>query len=262
MKLSQFRRIIKEEVKKILSEDAVQGTYKNGIYTGGELYIFEPNPAKVAEVEKKFGEFIKVTGPIDTSGPVKTVPVELDVKALIKFVQAGKLKSFGVYGFRDAVTLYLKDEDAITGFGGDDITINNITPAVIKVLEPYHTKLPQADFVTVQIAPNSRDYDFESGDYGTIDDYQIPTIIQTKLAGKRPAQGADDREIRRYVFQVRNQLTPQIKTVFPDAKFWDISVGGIGYRLTAAPTSQQKSKLKSLLKGALSIDFIKSYVND
>jgi hypothetical protein len=264
MKLSQFRRLIKEEVQQALKESETVGTYKNGIYTGASLYIFEINPTKVAELEKNCKDFIKAAGPIisDQPGHSDEVLVTLDVKALIKRAQDKKIKDFGVYPTMDQFLVRLHPEDALSGSAGDSLSFYDVLPEVIRALEPYAYKSPMADFITVQIAPETRDYDFESGDYGTIEDYRIPTIIQTKLAGKQPAQDADNRELRRYVVQVRNQLTPLIKTVFPDAKFWDISVGGIGYRLTAEPTSQQKSKLKSLLKGALSIDFDKSYVKD
>lgn len=262
MKLSQFRQIIKEEVQQALKESETVGTYKNGIYTGARLYIFDINPTKVAELEKNCKDFIKAAGPIisDQPGHNDEVLVTLDVKALIKRAQDKKIKAFGVYPTMDQVLVILHPEDALSGFSGDDLTFRDVLPEVIKALEPYVYKRPQADFITVQIAPDSRDYDFDSGEYGTMKDYKIPTAIQAKLAGKQPSSDATSREIRRYIFQVRNQLTPLIKTVLPDAEYDEIRVGGIDYKLTTEPTSQQKSKLKSLLKGAIKINFFKSYI--
>jgi hypothetical protein len=251
MKLIQLKQIIKEEIKKALKE--AQGTYENGIWTG-LITLDELEPSMLPQINLKFKNLIKVTGPIEGY----RVPATINIKNLIKAQQSGRFASLQVFENIGSIMIELRDSDIVGSADNNFIKLTRPGSEVMKALKPYETKEPITHYVLVQIAPSSRYYSFEDGEYGLTKDYKIPTILKNKLVGKRPSRNASDADMRRYILQIQNELTPIIKTAIPNAKFSGMGVGALEYELVEEPTTQQKSKLKSLLKGALNIKFTKT----
>jgi hypothetical protein len=278
MKLTQLKTIIKEEVQRVLTEGEI-GNYQNGLYTDG--LIFATNIAsKIAQIKGEMGDFIKKTGQVVSSKHNPRMMyldgVTLDVKALYKAIERGKVESmipsggapgeerYGLENVHRSLDIYM--------VGGLSISFKDIPDNLYQELSKYAEDVkPKVWRVTVQIAPPTRSYLFNENEFGEINKYQIPTIIYNKVKQlePEPADRYDEkswRPIKKYILKVViPELTKQVRSVFPVVPGITehepyMGSGRIFYNITPTsknpkpPTEQDKTKLINLLKGAIDVE--------
>ena len=233
MKITEFRRLIREEVSKVLKEQ--KGTLNN-VEVSTTTLEFLP----LATLKKLFGSFLVIKqGPSESEYTTKYT-VDLSVDALVSLLKSNK--DYSTLVDSTTVDVYYK--------GNDNISINkkSLPTDVVSTLEKVGFKNESPDQVVIQISD-------PADDFGAPDDYSIPTIVQSIVGKPTFSSAAEDNTDVYDREKVEAALLAVGKKVVPGLKKYTIEDGAIIFEIPGKATPNIKAKLKKVYQGAKSVEF-------
>jgi hypothetical protein len=241
MKLSEFRKLIREEVRKVVNEEA-------SIIKNAQASI--DDDISTSEMNKMFGSFLTVKqGPTKGDYANNKYVVDLNVDALSSLLKSNK--DYSTTDFHDTLMVFYKGSDSI------DISSKSLPKDVITTLIKLGNKSNQKEntIVTVQIADDAQD------DFYDPENYNIPTAIQSMVGKPVFSQAAGenedvyDKEIGKYIRKVEKVLLAAGQKVVPSLEKHTIEDGAIIFKTKGKITPDMKAKLKRVFQGAKIVDF-------
>ena len=241
MKISEFKKLIREEIRRVINEGKVISNVKAGVL-----------PSNQPKVDKLFGSFIKVT-----QGPTKSADgfflnyvVDLDTDALLNLLKSDKNYQVPSWAYEQMNLLQIYYKGSIPF----EINAKNIPRDIALALVQAGKRQREIEsLITIQISD-------PQDDFGVPDDYGIPIVAQS-LVGKITYSGdSDDEEayendINRYVLKIEKVLLAAGKKIVPGLQKYTMEDGAIVFKSPKALDVQTQAKLKALYKGAKSIEF-------
>ena len=244
MKTSEFRKLIREEVRRVLKE-AAPGTLRN---VKANVFIFSGKETDQSQLmDKFFGKFITVKQAPNEEGDAV---VDLNVAELLNLLQKNAKYSSEKARYSKkpgSVSIYFGGNDAIELYGLPTDTADVILSSNAS------RQASQAYSVTVHVGadPYANFDDFE--------DYSVPDVAKRVIGMPKitaePETSAEERQIDQYVRKMEKALLAAAKKVVPGIKSMATEEGGFVFELPGAPDAQTKSKLKALFKGARKVTF-------
>ena len=237
MKLQQFRKLLREEIRRVLKEQ------KNVLKNVTVDHVETTSPSKF---KKLFGSLFAIKkGPKKTQYTYEYI-VDLDVEALIALLKSSKDYSTVNMGY--GIDVYYKGSDSML------ITTKGLPKDVASAIAAAGRK-QEDEIPTVSIQISDPEDDFR-----VPEDYGIPTVIQSlvgdvKYTGDEDDEDAFEDDINKYVAKIEKALLAAGKKVISGMKKYTIEDGHIIFQLPRKLTPQEQSKLKALYKGAKSVDF-------
>lgn len=238
MRVSELRKLIREEVSTLLNE--LKSKYKIKIDWGEGS----------AKFNKLFGEFLTVPSGIKEIPKGQFVNYDskykaiLDLDKLINKLETDKRYSAQVT-IDKQVWIYFK--------GNDAVILDGLPNDVMATLERYEKSEPSKNLISIQIGNEQDNFEFP-------DEYRIPTALKS-IVGK-PSITADpededlyDQQLTQYLKKVEKTLLAAGKKIVPGMKKYTMEDGFIIFELPTEPTPQIKNKLKQLYKGAMAVEF-------
>ena len=238
MKLSEFRKLIREEVRKVVNE--ATSVIKNA-------QVSVSNDMSTSQMNKMFGSFLTVKqGPTIGKYSDKYV-VDLNVDALTSLLKSNK--DYTTLGFDYALMVFFKGDDAV------DIDSKSIPKDVFTTLEKLGDKSSQKEnIVSIQISE-------PEDDFRVPEDYGMPTVIKSLIGDIKYSPDAEEDEdvfendINRYVSKIEKLLLSAGRKAVPGLEKYTIEDGAIIFKIKNKGTPDIKAKLKKVFQGAKSIDF-------
>jgi hypothetical protein len=242
MKASEFRKLIREEVRKVLKE-AASGTLRN---VEAETAISSDNK----DIKTLFGQFVTVRKQQDPDEEPNfaTYIVDLNIDNLLNVLQTNKTYNVQTYYDRPKSVTIWADKN-------NSLEFSNLPKDVIQALVAVGTPAKPAKTYMVSVYIGADPYanfdDFE--DY-SLPDIAVRTIGMPKITAA-PETSAEANQIDRYVAKLEKTLLAAANKVVPGIQSMGTEEGAILFQLPGEPDSQMKSKLKSLFKGAKKVAF-------
>ena len=241
MKPQEFKKLILEEVRKVLKED-VPGTLRN-VKVDMNIFSGDTYSEKKRLMNTFFGKFITIK-----QGPNKEgdAVVDLHVDSLLSLLE--KNAKYSAQREFDWIAVYFGEYDSI------NMDLSEL-PANVANAILLAGKREQAPTYSVAVQIGSNPYsnfdDFES--------YSVPEVAK-KMIGMpnitaSPGTATEEKQIDQYVRKLEKALLAAAKKVVPGIKSMAIEDGDIIFELPGKPDTQMKSKLKSLFKGAKKVTF-------
>jgi hypothetical protein len=237
MKASEFRKLIREEVSRILKEE-------NKVIKNAEASTITSFPK--SKVQKLFGSFLSIK-----QGPTKddytnNYVVDLDVDALLSLLKSNK--DYSTLNPSYAVNVYYKGNDSIS------LDAKSLPKDVISALAKAGDKYSDTEnLISLQVGNPSDDFE-------NPEEYYLPTVVQSAVGDFAPTVDPEDDdaysdEVDRYLSKVEKALLVLGKKIVPGMKKYAKEDGYIVFELPTKPDAQTQSKLKTIFKGVKSIEF-------
>jgi hypothetical protein len=238
MKLSEFRKLIREEVRKVVNEEA-------SIIKNAEVSV--EDDMSTSEMNNMFGSFLTVK-----QGPTKgkytnNYVVDLNVDVLTSLLKSDK--DYTTVGFDYALMVFYKGSDSV------NISSKSIPKDLFTTLVKLGSKFSQKEnLVSIQISE-------PEDDFRVPEDYSIPTVIKSLVGDIKYSPDAEededvfDDDINRYVSKIEKLLLSAGQKVVPGLQKYAIEDGAIIFKIKSNITPDMKAKLKKVFQGAKSIDF-------
>lgn len=238
MKLLEFKKLIREEVRKVLQEQ--QSVLKN--ITASTIGYDFP----VSKFKKLFGSFAIIKkGPTKSEYTMDYV-IDLDVDALVNLLKSNK--NYSILDADYAIDVYYKGNDSL------DINSDKLPKDIINKLVAVGTKEEDdLNLVNIQIGTETDGFELP-------DEYSLPKAVELAVGEFSSQADPDDddaysNDIDRYLAKIEKALLIAGKKVVPGLKKYTMEDGYIVFELPRKATPEIQSKLKALYKGARSIEF-------
>lgn len=234
MKITEFRKLIREEVRRVLKEAKVASNLKI------------TSRAKPEELKKACGSFltIKKVGGKDKYGDT-IYTADLNVDAMLAAKKANsKMEIVKDVNF---VSVYYNKYDHF------DFDTKNVPADVLSAI-PSKSKSSEGAEVTVQISD-------PEDNFMVPEDYGIPTIVQSIVGKPKFSAAAEqnqdvyEKEVNSFILKVEKALLAAGKKVVPTLQKGTIEDGSIIFKVSGKLNPADQSKLKALFKGAKSVEF-------
>lgn len=228
MKLSEFRKLIREEVRIMVNEtnarDLLKYFKEAGIPLSPQFSIEKMSTA--TDIDKK---------------SLLVLLQNLEDRSVMKDISKGNYKSFDVYDssqFNDSYDDMVDDLGLDSDEGNTQTTSSKITYAVVIDLD---------DVV-------------DTDDVMSLKKLKMPNSIKSLVGKPKPPKDPEDwdahnEEVERYMDAVLQALVDVGQKVVPGIRFLAGVGGEFHLKLPAKPTPKIMSKLKSLYSGAKSVTF-------
>ena len=239
MKASEFRKLIREEISRVLGE-------QSKVLKNVKAYT-EPSVPK-SRVQKLFGSFLSIK-----QGPTKkdyanNYVVDLDVDALLSLLKSNK--DYGTVNPSFALDVYYKGHDSIS------FEAESLPKDVISALAKAGDKVYDAgdeNLLTLQIGSDRDGFEFP-------EKYNLPPAVKSAVGEFNSSADAEDEDaysddIDAYLAKIEKALLIVGKKLVPGMKKYAKEDGFITFKLPAKLDAQTKTKIKTLFKGVKSIEF-------
>ena len=244
MKAQEFRKLIREEIRRVLKE-AATGTLRN---VKANVFIFSGKETDELQLmDKFFGKFITVKQAPNEDGDAV---VDLNVTELLNLLQKNAKYS------SEKARYSKKPGDVSVYFGGNDaIELYGLPADTADAILSANVSRPAAQVYSVTVQIGADPY----ANFDDFEDYMIPEIAKRAIGMPKitaaPETSAEGRQIDQYVAKLEKTLLAAAKRVVPGIKSMATEEGGFVFQLPGQPDSQMKSKLKSLFAGARKVTF-------
>jgi hypothetical protein len=206
MKISEFRKLIREEVRKVISEQ--RGTINNV-----KVYTLSTDLMSPLEFKKAFGSFLTIKqGPTNSQNQAEYT-VDLSVDTLVNLLKSNK--NFEVQSDNTNVEVYYKGDDQMT------IKSKSLPANVVSTLKAFEKGFEKRNLVTVQISD-------PMDDFMAPEDYSIPTAVLAAVGKPTFSSAAGDstnvyeKEIHKYIKKVEAALLAAGQKMVPGLKKYTI----------------------------------------
>ena len=235
MKASEFRKLIREEVRKMVNE-----SIKTTIDWG-------EGPAKF---NKLFGEFLTVPSGIREVPKGEFMNYDSSYKGILDLDKLiNKLETDSRYSAQinqdTQVWIYFK--------GNDAVVLEGLPKDVVATLGEYEKSEPSKNLISIQIGDEGDNFEFP-------DEYRIPTALKavvgkSSITADPEDEDLFDQQVTQYLKKIEKTLLAAGKKIVPGMKKYTMEDGFIIFDLPTEPTPQIKNKLKQLYKGAIAVGF-------
>ena len=237
MKASEFRKLIREEIRKVLKE-------KNNILKNTK--VSTDNHLLKSKLQQLFGSFLTIKQGPTKSQYVLEYVVDLDVDALVSLLKSNK--DYSVLKQYDAISVYYKGGDSL------EIKTEGLPEDVITTLEKVGRKDSNTEnLVSLQIGD-------EADGFENPEEYSLPTVVQSAVGDFSSSADPEDEdaysdEIDLYLDKIEKALLVLGRKAVPELKKYAKEDGFIIFKLPAKLDVQTKTKLNNLFKGVKSVEY-------
>jgi hypothetical protein len=230
MKATEFRKLIREEVRRALKESESRELIKYFKAAGA--------PLTPQFNLKKMSAAVGMD-----ANTLLMVLQNLEDKNVLKDISKGSYTSFDIYDssqFNDSYNDMIDDLDL-------DSTKSNVQTSTTSSTKTTHA-------VLIDLG------DFNSYDVTSLEDLSIPKSIKSLVTKPKASMDPEDdevdhEEVEKYMNAVKEALVDVGKKIVPGISWLATNDGTFHLKLPTKPTPQIQSKLKSIYSGAKAVEF-------